>query len=90
MSIYMHLSKIGVEEGELVEKGDPIGLSGGTGRSTGPHLHVSVRWQGMYLNPATVMGLLLPAIPRTGPRPPTKATAEPLGRTESHPVNPDF
>jgi murein DD-endopeptidase MepM/ murein hydrolase activator NlpD len=37
-----------------------IGLSGGTGRATGPHLHVAVRWQGVYLNPASLLQLDLP------------------------------
>jgi murein DD-endopeptidase MepM/ murein hydrolase activator NlpD len=89
MSIYMHLSKIEVREGELVGKGKEIGLSGGTGRSTGPHLHVSVRWQGLYLNPATVMALILPSVPRAASTPPTKANAETSGRSGSHPSGPD-
>lgn len=60
LSLYMHLSKIDVKEGEHVTTGQAIGVSGGTGRATGPHLHVAVRWQGVYLNPATLLGLELP------------------------------
>jgi hypothetical protein len=60
LTLYMHLSKIEVKEGENVAGGQKIGLSGGTGRATGPHLHVAVRWQGVYLNPATLLSLQLP------------------------------
>jgi murein DD-endopeptidase MepM/ murein hydrolase activator NlpD len=60
LTLYMHLSKIEVKEGEHVNSGQEIGLSGGTGRATGPHLHVAVRWQGVYLNPATLLSLQLP------------------------------
>jgi murein DD-endopeptidase MepM/ murein hydrolase activator NlpD len=60
LTLYMHLSKIEVKEGEHITSGQKIGLSGGTGRATGPHLHVAVRWQGVYLNPATLLGLQLP------------------------------
>lgn len=60
MTIYMHLSKIEVKEGEEVNRKQEIGLSGGTGRATGPHLHVAVRWQGIYLDPATLLKLKLP------------------------------
>jgi murein DD-endopeptidase MepM/ murein hydrolase activator NlpD len=60
MTIYMHLSRIDVNEGEQVDRGQQIGLSGGTGRATGPHLHVAVRWEGVYLDPATLLKLTLP------------------------------
>ncbi len=60
LTLYMHLSKIEVKEGEHVAGGQKIGASGGTGRATGPHLHVAVRWQGVYLNPATLLSLQLP------------------------------
>jgi murein DD-endopeptidase MepM/ murein hydrolase activator NlpD len=56
----MHLSRLDVREGETVPKGQQIGLSGTTGRATGPHLHVAVRWQGIYLNPAALFKLRLP------------------------------
>jgi len=42
------------KQGERIARGKEIGLSGGTGRATGPHLHLAVRWQGVYLNPATL------------------------------------
>jgi len=63
MTLYMHLSKIEVAEGERVKKGQVIGLSGDTGRATGPHLHVAVRWQGAYLDPAQLWTLPTPSLP---------------------------
>jgi murein DD-endopeptidase MepM/ murein hydrolase activator NlpD len=60
LTLYLHLSEMRVKEGERVAKGQPIGLSGGTGRATGPHLHLAVRWQGVYLNPAGLLSLQLP------------------------------
>jgi len=60
LTLYLHLSKFVVKEGDTVEKGQQIALSGGTGRATGPHLHLAVRWQGIYLNPAGLLSLQLP------------------------------
>ncbi len=60
LTLYLHLSEFKVKEGDVVKRGDIIGLSGGTGRATGPHLHVAVRWQGTYLDPARLMQLALP------------------------------
>ena len=63
MTLYMHLSHINVAEGEKVKSGQEIGLSGATGRATGPHLHVAVRWEGAYLDPAKLWTLPLPPLP---------------------------
>ena len=60
LTLYMHLSKIEVKEGDRVTGGQKLGVSGGTGRATGPHLHVAVRWQGVYLNPETLLSFQLP------------------------------
>src|SRR6267378_3919511 len=60
LTLYFHLSKFSVKEGDDVSKGQPIGLSGGTGRVTGPHLHLAVRWQGVYLNPQVLLKLKVP------------------------------
>ncbi len=62
MTMYMHLSKFDVQEGDKVEKGQIIALSGGTGRVTGPHLHMSVRWSGEYLDPGKLIALKLPSL----------------------------
>jgi murein DD-endopeptidase MepM/ murein hydrolase activator NlpD len=60
-TISMHLSEIAVKEGQTVATGDLLGLSGATGRATGPHLHWAVRWQGAYLDPAKLLRLNLNA-----------------------------
>jgi murein DD-endopeptidase MepM/ murein hydrolase activator NlpD len=60
LTLYLHLSKFLVQEGDDVNKGQAIGLSGGTGRATGPHLHLAVRWQGVYLDPQALLRLHLP------------------------------
>jgi murein DD-endopeptidase MepM/ murein hydrolase activator NlpD len=56
-TLSMHFSRIDVHEGQHVAAGEPIGLSGATGRVTGPHLHWAVRWQGAYLDPAKLLRL---------------------------------
>ena len=60
LTLYFHLSELKVKEGDPIKRGQEIGLSGGTGRATGPHLHVAVRWQGTYLDPARLLQLSLP------------------------------
>ncbi len=51
-TIYGHMSEQLVEEDQEVRAGDPIGLGGNTGRSTGSHLHFETRLCGVALNPA--------------------------------------
>ena len=50
-TIYAHLSKIDVKAGQQVEKGQQLGLSGATGRVSGPHLHWGVKVNGSAVNP---------------------------------------
>jgi hypothetical protein len=61
-TVSMHFSRIDVKEGQHVALGDRLGLSGATGRVTGPHLHWSVRWQGASLDPAKLLKLDLSAV----------------------------
>ncbi len=51
-TVYGHLSKHLVKENQLVKAGEPIGLGGNTGRSTGSHLHFEIRFLGIPINPA--------------------------------------
>lgn len=61
-TLSMHFSRIDVREGQRVAKGDRLGLSGATGRVTGPHLHWAVRWNDAYLDPAKVLRMDLSAV----------------------------
>ena len=56
-TMYFHLSRIDVEEGQLVKKGEILGLAGSTGRSTGPHLHWGVRLHGARVDPFSILRL---------------------------------
>ncbi|WP_200978686.1 M23 family metallopeptidase [Echinicola sp. 20G] len=50
-TLYGHLSKFNSVVGQEVKAGEVIGYGGSTGRSTGPHLHFEVRYQGLSINP---------------------------------------
>lgn len=52
---YCHLSECLVKNGDCVRPGDVVGISGSTGRSTGPHLHLSVRMGRRHINPVVLL-----------------------------------
>jgi hypothetical protein len=65
ITMYCHLSRIDVEEGQHLPRGEVLGAVGATGRVTGPHLHWSVSMNGHRVDPVQVMRLFsdLPADP---------------------------
>ncbi len=56
LSFYMHLSRIDVNVGDAVARGQIIGLSGDTGYALGPHLHLTIRIRGVSIDPMTFLG----------------------------------
>ena len=52
---YCHLSKTIVSQGSFIEAGTPIAISGNSGASTGPHLHLTVKNNGKAVNPAIIL-----------------------------------
>ena len=54
-SSYSHLSEILVRQGDKVKQGHLIGKIGTTGRSTGPHLHFTLTWFGVRVDPEYVL-----------------------------------
>jgi murein DD-endopeptidase MepM/ murein hydrolase activator NlpD len=57
-TVYAHLSRIKVKQGQVVLSGQVIGLGGNTGHSTGSHLHFEVRYKGHALNPSTFISFV--------------------------------
>jgi murein DD-endopeptidase MepM/ murein hydrolase activator NlpD len=56
-SVYAHMEKTTAKVGQMVNKGDPIGTVGMTGRATGPHLHWGMNWYGERLNAGIALGI---------------------------------
>jgi len=56
ISMYFHMSRMNVQEGESVRRGQVIGEVGATGRVTGPHLHFGLRWHRARIDPALLLG----------------------------------
>jgi biotin carboxyl carrier protein len=70
VSVFMHMSRIDVKAGDVIEQNQPMGLSGATGRVTGPHLHWAIKYRNVmsadrgtdvWLDPALVMAAQVPA-----------------------------
>jgi murein DD-endopeptidase MepM/ murein hydrolase activator NlpD len=66
LTLYGHLAMMGVKVGDTVKQGQPIGLLGSTGNSTGPHLHFEARVDQVPVDP----GLFLPPLPPGASGPP--------------------
>ncbi|PYM96755.1 MAG: peptidase M23 [Candidatus Rokuibacteriota bacterium] len=58
-TLYFHLDTIAVTEGQRLERGQPLGTVGATGRATGPHLHFGAQMRSARVDPATLLGLEL-------------------------------
>ena len=56
VTMYMHMSRADVAEGQTVKRGERVGAVGSTGRATGPHLHFGARWRGARVDPALLLG----------------------------------
>ena len=50
-SIYMHMQRFVVSPGDYVTQGQVIGYVGETGWATGPHLHITILYNGVYMDP---------------------------------------
>lgn len=91
---YSHLSVVLTTLGAHVKRGDPIGLAGTTGRSTGPHLHFEVWKGGRPVDPLTMLrdpstpSSLEPSYPPERPTSPRSARRPPRRKTPSAPVPP--
>lgn len=55
ISMYLHLSRIDVAVGQEVDAGQRVGAVGSSGRATGPHLHLGIRWHGARVDPRALL-----------------------------------
>jgi murein DD-endopeptidase MepM/ murein hydrolase activator NlpD len=60
-TLYMHMSKLNVKEGDIVEQGSILGWSGDTGYVEAPHLHISVKIDAISIDPMTFLRFFVPA-----------------------------
>ncbi|MDP2626397.1 MAG: M23 family metallopeptidase [Candidatus Rokubacteria bacterium] len=54
-TLYGHLTKVTVAQDQKVQRGQPVGLTGNTGRSSGPHLHYEIQVKGQPVNPRSYL-----------------------------------
>src|SRR5207245_11607049 len=66
-TLYGHLMTIGVKEGDIVKRGQLIGLVGSTGNSTGPHTHFEVRLEESPIDPMNLLSMTDPSAPALDP-----------------------
>ena len=52
---YCHLSEIIVKKGQVIAPGEPVAISGNTGRSTAPHLHITLEYKRKRINPMIIL-----------------------------------
>jgi murein DD-endopeptidase MepM/ murein hydrolase activator NlpD len=78
-TLYFHFSELAVSGGEAVKRGDLLGAVGATGRVTGPHLHWSVKVDGLYVDPASILRIDVQGPPagEAAPDPAARAGADP-------------
>jgi murein DD-endopeptidase MepM/ murein hydrolase activator NlpD len=91
-TVYFHLDRIRVREGQRVRRGELIGDLGATGRATGPHLHWGVKVDGLYVDPESLLAIDFArgTAPPRAPRPATGtapvAEPAPQGPVQPEPV----
>ena len=56
ITMYFHLSRVDVTQGQPVRRGERVGAVGSSGRATGPHLHFGVRWRAARVDPRLLLG----------------------------------
>jgi murein DD-endopeptidase MepM/ murein hydrolase activator NlpD len=88
MTMYFHMSRIDVKPGDLVEKGQGLGAVGASGQVTGPHLHLSVKLDGLYVDPAQLLALDLSDDVDDDQGPPGDTPGVPLPKAPASPSEP--